>query len=91
MDKKIQSISKLTHILVGHFTFSCIGTVPTWLNEGLAMFSEGALDDNMQSLLDQAISDNTVLTVRCVESQFSELTDKANLSYSKSHHIVLLF
>jgi hypothetical protein len=34
-------IHELTHILIGHFTFSCIGTLPTWLNEGLAMFSEG--------------------------------------------------
>ncbi|MBK9207250.1 MAG: hypothetical protein IPL71_02635 [Anaerolineales bacterium] len=81
-------IHELTHILVGHFTFSCIGTVPTWLNEGLAMFSEGALDDNMQSLLDQAISNNTVLTIRSLNGGFSELADKANLSYSESHSIV---
>jgi len=33
-------IHELTHILVGHLTFSCLGDVPTWLNEGLAMYSE---------------------------------------------------
>ena len=27
---------ELTHVLVGHLTFSCLGSVPTWLNEGLA-------------------------------------------------------
>jgi hypothetical protein len=81
-------IHELTHILVGHFTFSCIGTVPTWLNEGLAMFSEGKLDADMQAQLDQAIHDDTLLTVRSLNGGFSELSDKANLSYGESQSIV---
>jgi hypothetical protein len=81
-------IHELTHILVGHFTFSCIGTVPTWLNEGLAMFSEGKLDADMQAQLDQAIRDDTLLTVRSLNGGFSELSDKANLSYGESQSIV---
>lgn len=81
-------IHELTHVLVGHFTFSCIGTVPTWLNEGLAMFSEGELDSYMQSQLDDAIKNDTLLTVRSLNGGFSELPDKANLSYSQSHSIV---
>ncbi len=81
-------IHELTHILIGHFTFSCIGTVPTWLNEGLAMFSEGELDSNAQAQLDEAISSDTVLTVRSLNGGFSELPDKANLSYSQSQSIV---
>jgi hypothetical protein len=81
-------IHELTHILIGHFTFSCIGSVPTWLNEGLAMFSEGKLDADMQAQLDQAIHDDTVLSVRSLNGGFSELSDKANLSYSQSQSIV---
>jgi hypothetical protein len=81
-------IHELTHILIGHFTFSCIGAVPTWLNEGLAMFSEGELDSNMRLQLDQAISSNTLITVRSLNGGFSELPDKANLSYSQSQSIV---
>jgi hypothetical protein len=81
-------IHELTHILIGHFTFSCIGSVPTWLNEGLAMFSEGKLDADMQSQLDQSIHDNTLLTVRSLNGGFSELSDKANLSYGQSQSIV---
>jgi hypothetical protein len=80
-------IHELTHVLVGHFTFSCIGTVPTWLNEGLAMFSEGELDSNMRSQLDQAIQSNTLIPVRSMNGGFSELPDKANLSYSESYSI----
>jgi hypothetical protein len=81
-------IHELTHILIGHFTFTCIGTVPTWLNEGLAMFSEGKLDSNMQAQLDQAIKSDSLITVRSLNGGFSELTDKANLSYGQSQSIV---
>ena len=81
-------IHELTHILIGHFTFSCIGSVPTWLNEGLAMFSEGKLAADMQAQLDKAIHDDTLLTVRSLNGGFSELPDKANLSYSQSQSIV---
>jgi hypothetical protein len=81
-------IHELTHILVGHLTFSCLGDVPTWLNEGLAMYSEGELDSGAQSQLDQAISGDTLLTVRSLNGGFSELPDKANLSYSQSYSIV---
>jgi len=81
-------IHELTHILIGHFTFSCIGSVPTWLNEGLAMFSEGKLDTDMQAQLDQAIHNDTLLTVRSLNGGFSELSDKANLSYGQSQSIV---
>jgi hypothetical protein len=80
-------IHELTHILVGHLTFSCLGDVPTWLNEGLAMYSEGGLDSNSQSQLDQAIKNDALLTVRSLNGGFSELPDKANLSYSQSYSI----
>jgi hypothetical protein len=81
-------IHELTHLLVGHFTFSCIGTLPGWIEEGLAMYSEGQLDAGMQSSLDQAISSNTLITLRSLNGGFSELSDKANLSYSQSYSVI---
>ena len=81
-------IHELTHILIGHFTFSCIGSVPTWLNEGLAMFSEGKLDADMQAQLEQAIKSDNLISVRSLNGGFSELSDKANLSYGQSQSIV---
>jgi hypothetical protein len=81
-------IHELTHLLVGHFTFSCIGTLPGWIEEGLAMFSEGELASNMQSSLDQAISNNNLITLRSLTGGFSELPDKANLSYSQSYSVI---
>ncbi len=81
-------IHELTHILVGQFTFSCIGTLPGWIEEGLAMFSEVELDSSMQSQLDQAIRDDTLISIRSLNGGFSELPDKANLSYSQSYSII---
>lgn len=81
-------VHELTHVLVGHFTFSCLGVVPTWLNEGLAVYSEGELDQGSQNQLDQAIHDNSLLTVRSLSAGFSEVASKAMLSYSQSYSIV---
>jgi hypothetical protein len=79
---------ELTHVLVGHFTFSCLSDVPTWLNEGLAVYSEGGLDTQSKDQLDQAISSDQLLTVRSLSGPFSEVSSKANLSYSESYSIV---
>ncbi len=81
-------VHELTHVLVGHLTFSCLGSVPTWLNEGLAVYSEGALDPSSQSQLDDAIKNNQLLSVRSLSSGFSEVSSKAYLSYSESFSIV---
>jgi hypothetical protein len=81
-------VHELTHVLVGHLTFSCLGDVPTWLNEGLAVYSEGKLDPASQAQLDDAIHNDKLLTVRSLSSGFSEVSDKAYLSYSQSYSIV---
>ena len=81
-------VHELTHVLVGHQTFSCLGDVPTWLNEGLAVYSEGELDSASQRQLDEAIRFDTLLTVRSLSSGFSEVADKANLSYTQSYSLI---
>ncbi|HMB24954.1 MAG TPA: peptidase MA family metallohydrolase [Anaerolineales bacterium] len=81
-------VHELTHVLVGHLTFSCLGDVPTWLNEGLAVYSEGGLDPNSEQQLNDAIRDDTLLTVRSLSGGFSEVADKAYLSYSESYSLV---
>ena len=39
---------ELTHVLVGQLTFSCLSDIPTWLQEGLAMYGEGGPEDSQQ-------------------------------------------
>ena len=81
-------VHELTHVLVGHLTFSCLGDVPTWLNEGLAVYSEGDLDSYSQAQLDDAIQNDSLLSIRSLSGGFSEVADKAYLSYSESYSIV---
>lgn len=85
---KRTEVHELTHVLVGHLTFSCLGDVPTWLNEGLAVYSEGELEDDSQEQLQTAIRDDTLISVRSLSGGFSEIADKADLSYSQSYSIV---
>jgi len=79
---------ELTHVLVGHLTFSCLGSLPTWLNEGLAKYSEGEWDQQAQALLKQSISDDSIFSVRSLSSSFPEDATKANLAYSQSQSLV---
>jgi len=81
-------VHELTHVLVGHLTFSCLGSVPTWLNEGLAMYSEGELDASYQSQLENAVEEDTLLPVRSLNTGFSEVPNQAYLSYSQSYSLV---
>lgn len=79
---------ELTHVLVGQLTFSCLSDIPTWLQEGLAVYGEGGPEAASQRQLDQAIKDDDLLSVRSLSGNFSEDPAKADLSYSQSYSLV---
>jgi hypothetical protein len=79
---------ELTHVLVGHLTFSCLGFIPTWLNEGLAMYGEGGPQAAEQTQFDQAKSSDKLLALRSLVGNFSEESDRATLSYTESFSVV---
>ena len=79
---------ELTHVLVGRLTFSCLGDVPTWLNEGIAVYGEGDLDPVSGRTLQDAIAGDTLISVRALSGSFSEHPDKAGLSYAQSFSLV---
>jgi hypothetical protein len=79
---------ELTHVLVGHETFSCLGFVPQWLNEGLAMYGEGGPDASMQATFDSALATNTLASLRALGGNFPEASDQANLAYGESYSVV---
>jgi hypothetical protein len=79
---------ELTHVLVGHLAFSCIGSVPTWLNEGIAVYGEGGPQPEAQQQLDAAIANDTLLSANVLSGQFSERRDAADLSYGQSYSLV---
>ena len=79
---------ELTHVLVGHLTFSCLGFVPTWLNEGLAMYGEGGVQTADQAQFDQAVAADQLPSLRSLTGGFSEESSRATLSYTEAYSVV---
>jgi hypothetical protein len=79
---------ELSHVVIGHYTFSCVNSIPPWIDEGLAMVTEGELDPYFQDVLANAVDDNTLLSVREVGQIFSANPDLALLSYAQSFSLV---
>jgi hypothetical protein len=78
---------ELTHVLVGHLTFSCLGFIPTWLNEGLAMYGEGGPQEAELAQFDQAKASNQLLSLSSLAGGFSEESSRANLSYTEAYSV----
>jgi hypothetical protein len=78
---------ELSHVLVGHLTFSCLGFVPTWLNEGLAVYSGGGPQEYQKSLFNQAIAGNSLMSLRSLGGNFPE-SEAGYLAYAESYSVV---
>ncbi|MFH1651433.1 MAG: peptidase MA family metallohydrolase [Chloroflexota bacterium] len=79
---------ELTHLVIHQIVFSAYGEMPTWLDEGLAMNGEGSLEDVFLALLYQAITTQTLDTVRSIASPFPADPRASALAYAESYSIV---
>lgn len=81
-------VHELTHLVVHQLVFSPYGSLPVWLDEGLAMYNEGELDPDLRYYLEKAIYEGSLLSVRSLCSPFSSDPEKAYLSYAESYSLV---
>lgn len=79
---------ELTHLVVHQMTLNPYSGLPTWLEEGLAMYNEGELESNFAFLLQRAIDRDGLISVRSLASPFSTDADEARLSYAQSYSLV---
>lgn len=79
---------ELTHLVIYQMTFNPYNSLPTWLDEGLAMHSEGELRGDLRSVLDRAISQGRLFSVRSLCSPFPAATEEARLCYAQSYSLV---
>ena len=79
---------ELAHVIVGNAVSHCYSVLPRWLDEGLAVYAEGELDLRYQKILETAISEDELFTIRSLSDSFTEHTDRAYLSYAESFSIV---
>ncbi len=79
---------ELTHVLVGDYTFSCLGSTPTWLSEGLAVYGEGGPASSESAFFDYNVTNDSLLSFNVLSGGFSEDPNIADLSYSQSYYMV---
>jgi hypothetical protein len=79
---------ELAHLVTHQVTFNAYGEIPTWLNEGLSMYAEGELDSIYQAVLQAAITQDNLISVRGLSSPFSAFTLQSYQSYAQSYSLV---
>jgi len=79
---------ELTHLVIHQVTLNPYNEIPTWLDEGLAMSSEGPLPVSFSLYLDRAIAEDSLISVQSLSSPFSAYADEASLSYAQSYSLV---
>jgi hypothetical protein len=79
---------ELSHLVTYQMTDNPYNGLPNWLNEGLAMYAEGALEASFASSLKNAIANNSLISVRSLSSPFSAFPELATQSYAESFSVV---
>jgi Peptidase MA superfamily len=79
---------ELTHAMLEQVTQPPFGQIPRWLHEGLAMHSEGGMGSEERSALRQAIRDDSLISLRVLNSPFADAREQAILSYAESNSLV---
>ena len=83
-------VHELTHAVFAQKEFTCIGSFPTWLVEGTAMYVEDMLHplgEQNKSYLDY-IATNGVISVRRMNDGFGVDPEQVQLMYTQSYYLV---
>ena len=79
---------ELTHLVIHQMTLNPYNDLPTWLDEGLAMHTEGVLGLEYTAYLNKAIAEKNLISVRSLSSPFSAYAEQSYLSYAQSYSLV---
>jgi hypothetical protein len=80
---------EMAHLVVHQVTMNGYGIVlPSWLDEGLAMYAEGELSSDFASALSSAAKRGRLDSVQSLSSSFPAQTAAATLAYAESYSLV---
>jgi hypothetical protein len=79
---------ELSHLVIGQMTLNPYNSPPNWLDEGLAMYTEGMLGPEFTTYLSKAIAEDSLISVQSLSSPFSAYAEEATLSYAESYSLV---
>ncbi|MBI2935117.1 MAG: hypothetical protein HYY29_06065 [Chloroflexi bacterium] len=80
---------ELGHLVSFQVTFNSYGVgMPTWLNEGLAQYAEGAPDSDRKGRLQLAVRQDKLFSIKSLAGSFPAGTDEALLAYGQADSVV---
>ncbi len=80
---------EMAHLVVHQVTMNGYGVaLPTWLDEGLAMYAEGPLASSFATVLSSAVRQDRLDSVQSLSSSFPAATEAAYLAYAESYSLV---
>jgi hypothetical protein len=79
---------EIAHIVVDTYGFSCLGSRPAWLDEGLATYIEGGPTPQEQELFKTAIQDDELLALSALDAGFGQDDYTVSLAYLESYSLV---
>jgi hypothetical protein len=78
---------ELTHVIIYNATKNPYGGIPHWLDEGLAMVSEGEQEPGFDVALKAAVKNDSLISVWSLSSNFPTDARQARLSYAQSYSL----
>ena len=81
-------VHELTHLVTHQVTYNPYNSLPVWLNEGLSMYAEGAMEPTFEAYLEQAALQDNLISLRSLASPFSAYAGQSYLSYAQSMSLV---
>jgi hypothetical protein len=79
---------ELAHLVTHQMTLNPYSDMPRWLDEGLAMYAEGAMELTFFNALSWAIANDDLISVPSLASPFSAYPVAAVISYAESYSLV---
>ena len=80
---------ELAHLVTGEMTFNCLGIhTPTWLEEGLAVYSEGSPDVLAVEQINERAVAGKLPSLRSLAGGFPANSESAELAYIQSGEVV---
>jgi hypothetical protein len=79
---------ELAHTTVDSIMGGCWATIPLWLNEGIAMYTEGEQEAEYGLALDEAIYYDTLFSLRSISYEYRYRDGDPILTYAESYSVV---
>lgn len=82
---------ELTHLVIHQATDNPFGDIPRWLDEGLAVYMSGELDEGWRgyrSLVTRSAEQGELMTLQTLSSSFPAASEQAGLAYAQSGMVV---